>query len=90
MPLYPELPLYVDIENENPQTLYQNMLDYTSQLKFLLEQRDRQQDLGFASRIYTVLSTTDIKRPADGYVSFSTSSGKFRGYVSGTGWVNFN
>jgi len=90
MSLYPELPLYADVEKVEPRVLYQDLLAYAGQLKFLLEQRDRQQDLGFTSRIFTVISVTDIQRPQDGNVSFSTSSGKFRGYASGTGWVDFN
>ena len=70
--------------------VYNEMIAYSSQLKFLLEQRDLQQELAPASRIYTVVSVTEIGRPQGGDVAFSASVGKFKGYVSGTGWVDFN
>ena len=88
--LYPELPLYADIEKMDPKILYQDMLEYAGELKFLLEQRDREQDLGFTSRIFNVVTATDFQRPQDGNITYSTSSGKFRGFVSVTGWVDFN
>ena len=88
--LYPELPQFYNIEEMNPQDVYNEMLAYSSKLKFLLEQRDLQLELSPASRIYTVVSVNEIGRPLDGDVSYSASSGKFRGYVSGTGCADFN
>mgnify|MGYP003652832252 FL=1 len=43
-----------------------------------------------ASNILTVVTVASIGRPSNGNVVFSASAGKFRGFVSGTGWVDFN
>ncbi len=88
--IYPELPQFFNLNQMKSEDVYNEMIAYSSQLKFLLEQRDLQQELAPASRIYTVVSVTEIGRPQGGDVAFSASVGKFKGYVSGTGWVDFN
>jgi len=88
--IYPELPQFFNLNQMKSEDVYNEMIAYSSKLKFLLEQRDLQQELAPASRIYTVVSVTEIGRPQSGDVAFSASVGKFKGYVSGTGWVDFN
>lgn len=88
--LYPILPQYSDVTKVDPQTVYNDIVTYASELKFLLEQRDIQHDSSPTFRIYTVVSTGEIGRPMSGDVAFAASAGKFRGFVSGTGWVDFN
>ena len=72
--LYPNLPDYSELRPEELQRFYRELLVYTDELKFLLETRDNELDT----------------RPSNGNVVFSASAGKFRGFVSGTGWVDFN
>jgi len=90
MALYPELPYYADISKVELKTLYQDMVNYAAQLKFLLEQRDSQLQSTPTSKIYAVVTVSNIGRAAGGDIAFSVSSSKFKGFVSGTGWVDFN
>lgn len=43
-----------------------------------------------STNIYAVTTVSTIGRPRSGDVAFSVSSSKFRGYITGTGWVDFN
>jgi hypothetical protein len=86
--LYPELPRYTNTEDLTK--VYDTLLAYAGQLKFLLEARDIQVDAAPATKVYTVVSVSEIGRPANGDIAFSASASKFRGYVEGTGWVDFN
>ena len=55
-----------------------------------MESRDLEITNTPSTKILAVTTVTDIGRPASGDVAFSLGEGKFKGYVSGTGWVNFN
>ena len=70
--------------------MYRDITSWASQLKNLLEIRDVQVDSTPSTTIFSVVTVTSIGRPASGDVAFSIGEGKFKGYVSGTGWVNFN
>jgi hypothetical protein len=87
--VYPELPSYADIRNLDPQQLYQDLLAYTAELKFLLEQRDTQVNSQPSFNIYSVVTVTEIGRPRQGDVAFSIGESKFKGYT-GTAWQDFN
>lgn len=63
---------------------------WANELTRELDTRDRDVDNRPATRIYTVVSVSEIGRPLSGDIAFAASAGKFRGYVSGTGWVDFN
>jgi len=63
---------------------------WANELTRELDTRDRNVDNRPATRIYTVVSVSEIGRPLSGDIAFAASAGKFRGYVSGTGWVDFN
>lgn len=88
--LYPNLPDYSELRPEELQRFYRELLVYTDELKFLLETRDNELNTRPASNILTVVTVASIGRPSNGNVVFSASAGKFRGFVSGTGWVDFN
>lgn len=68
----------------------ENIEFWANELTRELDTRDRVVDARPATRIYTVVSVSEIGRPASGDIAFAASAGKFRGYVSGTGWVDFN
>ena len=87
---YPELPFYVQLSTAELNRLYNEIQRYASVLKLELETRDTEIRNSVSTRIYSVTSVNEIGRPFNGSVAFSTSSGKYRGYVSGTGWVDFN
>jgi hypothetical protein len=55
-----------------------------------LDTRDLRESSRPATKIYSVVTVTEIGRPASGDVAFAISAGKFRGYVSGTGWIDFH
>ena len=61
--VYPELPAYANISQVDPQQLYQDILTYTAELKFLLEQRDAQVNSQPSFNIYSVVTVTEIGRP---------------------------
>ena len=89
--IYPELPTYGrKIEDEELKEMYRDITSWASQLKNLLEIRDIQVDNTPSTTIFSVVTVTSIGRPESGDVAFSIGEGKFKGYVSGTGWVDFN
>ncbi len=88
--LYPELPQYAHLNKNDVEKLYNYLVSYAGELKFLLEARDTQVDNSPASKVLTVVTIASVGRPANGDVVFSSSVGKYRGYVSGTGWVDFH
>ena len=58
-----------------------------------LELRDEQVDATPSTKIYSVVTVTEIGRPAAGDIAYSASTGKFKGYVSSgatTEWQNLN
>jgi hypothetical protein len=43
-----------------------------------------------ATRVRTVVSVGTIGRPEEGFIVYATKVQKYKGYVSGTGWVDLN
>ena len=76
--LYPELPYYANIDMVDSRQLYDDLIRYAAEMKFLLE------------RVRTVVSVNEVGRPEEGFIVFATSVQKYKGYVSGTGWVDFH
>jgi hypothetical protein len=87
---YPRLPTYNMTSQMSPEELYREIRQFADLLSFELDVRDRQVDTKPATNVLTVVTVTEIGRPSNGNIVFSASAGKFRGYVSGTGWVDFN
>jgi hypothetical protein len=89
--LYPQLPRYIDVRQVDVQRVYSDLESYTNELKFLLEQRDIAEQLRPATRFYPATSVSEIPRPNNGDIAYSTSSGKFWGYVNDFAkWQPFN
>lgn len=88
---YPQLKQYFNLQNIDPQLIYNDLVDYAGELKFLLEQRDSQVNLTPATRFYTVVSTSEIGRPRIGDVAYTASSSQFQGFINASvGWQPFN
>jgi len=85
--LYPELPRYQNTEDLTQ--VYNTLIAYAGELKFLLESRDVEVDSTPATKIYNVVTVSEIGRPASGDIAFAVSASKFRGYV-GNNWVDFH
>ena len=89
--LYPQLPRYIDVRQVDVQRVYSDLESYTNELKFLLEQRDLAEQLRPATRFYPATSVTQIPKPNIGDIAYSTSSGRFWGYVNDVvRWQPFN
>jgi hypothetical protein len=84
---YPKLPRFTVNELVDLQRL---LLSWSNELTRELDARDIQVQDSPSTTINTVVSTSEIGRPANGNVAYSISASKFRGYVDGTGWVDFN
>jgi len=85
--LYPKLPKYQSTEDLTE--VYNTLISYAGELKFLLESRDVEVDSTPATKIFSVTTVTEIGRPASGDIAFCVSASKFRGYI-GNSWVDFN
>jgi len=88
--LYPELPYYANLDMVDSQQIYNDLIRYAAEMKFLLEQRDIEVDSAPATRVRTVVTVSEVGRPEEGFVVYATSVQKYKGYVSGTGWVDFH
>ena len=84
---YPKLPRFTVNQLVDLQRL---LLSWSNELTRELDARDIQVQDSPSTTINTVVSTSEIGRPANGNVAYSISASKFRGYVDGTGWVDFN
>jgi hypothetical protein len=87
---YPRLPVYRMTSGMSAEELYREIRQFADLLGYELDTRDNQIDNKPASKVLTVVTVASIGRPANGDIVFAASAGKFRGYVSGTGWVDFN
>jgi len=89
--VYPELPRYHNVSTTDIDKLYTELTNYASQLKTLLELRDRELNATPANKFYTVTNLSAIGRPIIGDVAYDSSAGQFNGYVNtSVTWVPFN
>ena len=86
---YPNLPLYIP-SRENLERVYDEIVSWANQLAQELDLRDNQVDNRPATKVYSVVTVTEIGRPNPGDIAFSLGEEKFKGHVSSTGWVNLN
>jgi len=84
---YPRFTLNVQAEIDE---FKKTMIAWANELTRELDNEDIKVAAAPSTNIYTVVSTSEIGRPANGNVAYSISASKFRGYVEGTGWVDFN
>lgn len=87
---YPKLPNYALAKNMDAQTVYTELQRFADSLTYELDTRDAEVNAKPSTKVFTVVTVASIGRPRDGSIAYSASAGKFRGYVSGTGWVDFN
>ena len=91
MARYPTLPFGATVEDIRQ--MYNEVQRWGSVLINELNTRDNQVDTRPSTNIYTVVTVTNIGRPHKGDIAYSTSSGKFKGYVSlgsETSWQDLN
>ena len=91
MARYPTLPK--NIGNKDLINFYKELQRWGAMLVNELDSRDLEALNKPASNIFRVVSITSIGRPIKGDISYSASSGKFRGYVSvgaETSWQDLN
>lgn len=87
---YPKLPNYIMAKSMDAQEVYTELQRYTDTLTFELDVRDEEVNAKPATKVYSVVTVTEIGRPNPGDIAFSLDEEKFKGYVSSTGWVNLN
>jgi hypothetical protein len=87
---YPQLPIYNAVRNMSTEDLYREIRQFADLLAYELNTRDIQVDTRPATKVYSVVTVTDIGRPSPGDIAFSLDEEKFKGYVSSTGWVDLN
>lgn len=89
MATYPNLPRYIR-QDADVDEVYNEIITWANQLAQELNLRDNQVDSTPSTKVLTVVTVTDIGRPSSGDIAFSLGESKFKGYVSGTGWVDFH
>jgi len=87
---YPRLPNYTLTTSMTSEEIYREIRQYSDTLSFELDIRDKQVESTPSFNVRTVTTVTNIGRPQNGDVAFASNSSKFRGYIEGTGWVDFN
>ena len=94
MARYPTFPLYMgNMETDEVKNLYDTIQTWAAVLTNELDSRDIEVETTPSTNIYAVTTVTNIGRPQKGDIAYSTSSGKFKGYVSlgsETSWQNLN
>lgn len=87
---YPQIPSFNTFSNAELSRMYSLIRQWGNQISFELETRDAIVNNKPSTNVYAVVTVTDIGRPSSGDIAYSKGEGKFKGYVDGTGWVNFN
>lgn len=87
---YPKLPNYSLAKTMDAQMVYTELQRFADSLTYELDIKDAEVNAKPSTNVFTVVTVGEIGRPINGSIAFSASAGKFRGYVSGTGWVDFN
>ena len=91
MSRYPTLPFAINVSDN--QELYNLLQSWSAALVNQLDSRDTVVDSSSSTNIYAVATVGTITRPRKGDIAYSTSSGKFKGYVSlasETSWQDLN
>ena len=91
MARYPTLPF--TLTNDDLVDMYKQVRSWGEVLVQELDSRDLQVDSAEAQTIFILTTVTSIGRPVKGAIAYSTSTGKFKGYVSlgsETSWEDLN
>ena len=90
MAQYPVLP--INMPTDDMRVMYEEIQQWGAMLATELAIRDGEIDSAPTTNIYTVVTVGSIGRPRKGDIAYSSSSGKFNGYVSlgsETSWKDF-
>ena len=95
MARYPAVPKTYDAFKGSPEAdrVHREISQWGAALVNQLDTRDAQVDSTPSTKIYTVVTITDIGRPSKGNVIYSLNEGKYKGYVSlgaTTTWQDLN
>ena len=95
MARYPAVPRAYDYLKDSPEAerVHREISQWGGALVNQLDTRDQQVDAKPSTKIYSVVTITEIGRPRKGDIAYSASSGKFKGYVSlgsETSWQDLN
>ena len=101
MARYPSLPIYQgrdyqtngEFSVDDLRKMYEQVQRWGSVLVNEIDTKDTELDAQPSTKIYTVVTITDIGRPAKGDIAYSKNTGKFKGYVSTAGtqaWQDLN
>lgn len=83
---YPKFPLQKPLDADQ---LHNDVSRWANELTRELDTEHLRQSSAPATKIYTVVTITDIGRPQQGDVAFAISATKFKGYT-GSVWVDFH
>ena len=95
MARYPAVPRLYDELKDAPKVerVYRDLEQWGAALVNQLDTRDLQVDARPSTKIYSVVTITEIGSPRKGDIAYAASAGKFKGYVSTTAtqaWENLN
>ena len=86
MASYPKFPL---TKPSNADELHTDISRWANELTRELGTEDLRKNSTPSTKIYAVVTITDIGRPQQGDVAFAISATKFKGYT-GSAWVDFH
>jgi len=95
MARYPAVPKVYDSFKNSPEAdrVHREISQWGAALVNQLDTRDQQADAKPSTKIYSVVTITEIGSPRKGDIAYAASAGKFKGYVSTTAtqaWANLN
>ena len=95
MARYPAVPRLYNYLKDNPEAerVFREISQWGGALVNQLDTRDAKVDNTPSTKIYSVVTITEIGRPRKGDIAYAASAGKFKGYVSTTAtqaWENLN
>ena len=89
MARYPEISSFIYLITEEGQHLYNEVRAWGGALINELDTRDTEINERASSKVFTVVTVTDIASPIAGSLAFSKGESKFKGF-DGTNWQDFH
>jgi len=86
MASYPKFPM---TKPPSMDELHTDITRWANELTRELDTEDLRKNSAPSTKIYAVVTITDIGRPQQGDVAFAISATKFKGYT-GSAWVDFH
>jgi hypothetical protein len=88
--VYPTLPDLYYLTDDQLIRAYTEIRQWADSITNELEGRDLDTSRTGTVRVNRAVSSGALGRPGAGDIVYERKTGKFRGFVSGTGWVDFN